>query len=373
MKICYLADASSIHTYRWATYFAKKGYKVSIVSLKRSTFNYQGIDIFLIKKIKSSPNISSHLINFLPVIFQISRARKHIQADIFHALGSTNGWLAALAGFSPLIFTIADPGIFSIPYQRKLSKIYKILNKYSMKKSNLLVCDGENTKEAMIKFGADSRKIRIIRYGVDTEKFRPKEASEEFQKKFFRKNEKIIISIKPLRSECDIETLVRAVPGVLREIPKARFLIVGDGDQKKNLVDLVKSLKISEAVKFIGRVPSEKIPLYLNLADVFVCTSLVETGLASSTAEAMACGLPVVVSDSGDNKIWIKDSENGFVFPLRNSNALAEKIIYSLKDGNFREKAGKINRKLIEEKNNYQKEMEKMEKIYQSFKNERKN
>ncbi len=371
MKICYLADASSIHTYRWVTYFAKKGYKVSIISLKRPTFNYQGIDTFLIKKIKYSPNISSHLVNFLPVIFQISRARKHIQADVFHALGSTNGWLAALVGFSPLIFTIADPGIFSIPYQRKLSKIYKILNKYSMKKSNLLVCDGENTKEAMINLGAYPEKIKIVRFGVDIQKFKPQKMDDKFKESLFGGNFKIVISTKPLRLECDVETLVKAIPEALREIPEARFLIVGDGDQKKNLVNLAKSLKISEAVKFIGRVPSEKIPLYLNLADVFVCTSLVETGLASSTAEAMACGLPVVVSDSGDNRRWIKDKENGFIFPLKGFKTLVREIIYVLGNKSFKEKAGKINRRMIEGKNNYYKEMKKMEKIYQQVANEK--
>ena len=368
MKICYLAGASSIHTFRWANYFRERGHKVSIISLAPSAFDYQGIEIFQIKKIMSNPTLSSHLINFFPIFFQLWQIKRKIKADVFHALGSSNGWLAALVGFHPLIFDIIDPGIFSIPFQRKLPKIYKILNRYALKKADLLVCDGENTKEAMLELGADPQKIKIIRCGVDTEKFKLKKLPNNFKSKFFQENEKIVISIKPLRSECDVETLVKAAPKILKEIPEARFLIVGEGDQKEKLINLANSLGVAQAIKFLGWIQHEDIPLYLNLADVFVSTSLVEGGgLAVSTAEAMACELPVVVSDSGDNKLWIKNGENGFVFPVKDLETLAKYVILLLKNEDLRRKLAKVNRRLIEEKNNYQKEMEKMEKIYENL------
>jgi len=367
MKICYLAGASSIHTFRWANYFRERGHKVSIISLVPSAFDYQGIEIFQIKKIMSNPTLSSHLINFFPIFFQLWQIKRKIKADVFHALGSSNGWLAALVGFHPLIFDIIDPGIFSIPFQRKLPKIYKILNRYALKKADLLVCDGENTKEAMLELGADPQKIKIIRCGVDTEKFKSKKLPNNFKSKFFQENEKIVISIKPLRSECDVETLVKAAPKILKEIPEARFLIVGEGDQKEKLINLANSLGVAQAIKFLGWIQPEDIPLYLNLADVFVCTSLVDSGLASSIAEAMACELPVVVSNSGDNSLFIKNGENGFVFPVKDSETLAKYVILLLKNEDLRRKLAKVNRRLIEEKNNYQKEMEKMEKIYENL------
>jgi glycosyltransferase involved in cell wall biosynthesis len=371
MKICYLADADSIHTYRWVTYFSKKGHEVSLISLKPPCFDYKGVDIFLIKKIKNSPRTSSHFLNFLPILFQINKLKKQIKPDVFHALSSSKGWFAALLALKPLIFTIADPGILPIPYQRKLPLIYKIFNKYAIKKSDLLVCDGENVKSALIKFGASPAKIKIIRYGVDTEKFKPEKPDEELKNKFFTSDDKIIISAKPLRKECDVETLIRAIPSVLKEVPEAKFLIVGDGEEKEKLISLSKSLGISPAIKFIGWISPEDLPKYFNIAKIFVCTSLVETGLASSTAEAMACGIPVVVSDSGDNKIFIKDGENGFIFPPKGSEILAEKLIVLLKNESLWQKFYLTHRKWIEKNNNYQKEMEKMEKIYQELINER--
>jgi glycosyltransferase involved in cell wall biosynthesis len=371
MKICYLADASSIHTYRWVTYFSEKGHEVRLISFKPPRFDYKGVDIFLIKKIKESPQTISHFFNFLPILFQINKLKKHIKSDIFHALSSSKGWFAALTNLKPLIFTIADPGILPIPHQRKLPFIYKILNKYTIKKSDLLVCDGENIKSALIKFGAPSDKIKIIRYGVDIEKFKPQKAKKDFKNELFPFNDKIIISVKPLRKECDVETLIRAISAVLKEIPEAKFLVIGDGEEKENLIDLSKSLGVFSAVKFMGWVSPEDLPDYFNVAKIFVCTSLVETGLASSTAEAVACGIPVVVSDSGDNKIFIKDGENGFIFPLKDSETLAKKLIALLKNENLWQKFYLAHRKWIEKNNNYQKEMEKMEKIYKELINKR--
>ncbi len=98
--------------------------------------------------------------------------------------------------------------------------------------------------------------------------------------------------------------------------------------------------------------------------DVYVSTSLSDAGLAASTAEAMACGLPVVITDFGDNRKWIEDGESGFIVPLKDPKALAEKIIYLLKNKDIRREFGMRNRKIIEEKNNYYREMEKMENSY---------
>ncbi len=367
MHICYIADASSIHTFRWVKYFLQKNHQISIISLKSTTFDYQKAKIFLVKQKKLPLSSLSHFFNFLPILFQIRRFKKQIKPDVFHALGSSNGWLAVFAQCFPLIYTIADPGILDIPFQRKLPKIYKILNQFAIKRTNLLVCDGENIREAMKKLGADPQKIKIVRYGVDVDNFKPQPANKTLKEKFFKENEKIILSVKPLRKECDVETLIRSAPLILKEKPEARFLIVGDGEEKERLIKLAKSLGVLDKIKFVGWVLPEDLPDYYNIADIFVCTSLVETGLAASTAEAMACGLAVVLSDSGDNKLIIKDGENGFIFPCKNSEILAQEIIALLKDEKLRQKFSLAHRKWIEENNNYQKEMAKMEKIYQSF------
>jgi len=363
MKICFIADASSLHTFKWVRFFSGRGYKITIISLRMPAFDYKDIDVFWMKKISSSPNLFSHIINIFPLLFKLIILKNKVKADVYHALGTSNGWLVALVGFKPLIYTIADPGILDIPYQRKLPLIYKLLNKFSIRKSSLLVCDGENIRDALLDVGANDSKIKIIRYGVDVNKFKPKKITNSTNS-----NKRIILSVKPLRKECNVETLLKAIPEVLKRVDDVEFLILGDGEEKNNLIKLSKELKIDKYVKFIGWVDPEKLPKYFNEAKIFVGTSLVETGLASTTAEAMACGVPIIVTDSGDNKLFIKDGENGFIFPPMDYNELAKKLIILLQNEDLWSKFYLSHRKWIEENNNYEKEMEKMEKIYQSFK-----
>lgn len=101
--------------------------------------------------------------------------------------------------------------------------------------------------------------------------------------------------------------------------------------------------------------------------DVYVSTSLSDAEIAANIAEAMVCGLPVIVTDAADNKKWIDNGVNGFVVPVKDPKSLAEKIIYLLQNEDIRKQFGKINTKIIEERNNYYKEMEKMEDIYKEF------
>ncbi len=359
MKICFIADASSLHTFKWIRFFSNKGHEIKIISLKKPVFDYgDKVEVFWIKKLIPVPSLLSHVINIFPVLFQIAVLKKKIKADVYHALGTSNGWLAALVGFKPLIYTIADPGILDIPYQRKLPLTYKLLDKFSIKKSDLLVCDGENVKEALLKLGADNKKIRIIRYGVDIDKFKP-------LREIFKKN--IVLSVKPLRKECNVETLLRAVPEVSKKVDSVEFLILGNGEEKNNLIKLSEKLNIDRYVKFLGWVDPEELPEYFNKAKIFVGTSLVETGLASTTAEAMACGTPIIVTDSGDNKLSIKDGENGFIFSPMDHDELARKLIILLQDKDLWDKFYLSHRKWIEDNNNYDREMKKMEKIYEHF------
>jgi glycosyltransferase involved in cell wall biosynthesis len=135
------------------------------------------------------------------------------------------------------------------------------------------------------------------------------------------------------------------------------------------LKTMAKSLGVIDSIKFVGSIPHDELPYYLTSSDVYVSTSLSDGGIALSTLEAMACEVAPVVTDVGNNKKWIKDGKNGFIIGVKDSKTLAEKIIYLLRNEDVRIKFGNINRKIVEEKQNYVKEMEKMEKLYKDIVN----
>ena len=362
MRICFLANAGSIHTYRWVRFFSQKGHAVFLISLKPPAFSYPGITIFQIKKISLRPRILAHLINFFPAYIQLKKILKGIHFDILHVIGAAGeGWLGVFTGFHPFVVTIGGTDVLINP---KLFKGYELLTRQVLKKADILTCDGRNGEEAMIALGADPQKIRVIHFGVDVDKFKPQTPDTELIRAMVGEGKKVIMSAKPLRSECSVKTLLNAAPIILKDVPDARFLIIGDGEEKDTLQTLAVSLQVADKVVFTGAVPHELLPGYLSVADVYVSTSPVDDGIAMSTAEAMACEVPPVVADCADNRLWIQDGESGFLYPPEDVLRLAEKVIFILKNPDFRKQAGAINRETIETRYNYVREMQKMEAAY---------
>lgn len=301
------------------------------------------------------------------MILNTFRARaliKEIKPDILHAhYAGVNGLLGALSGFHPFVLTAWGSDVLLAAK----SKIKGPFVKYALKKADLITCDAEHMKKSMIKLGVNNSKIEIINFGINTKEFYPDSKDEILIKNLEVPDYKIVISLRSLEPIYDLETLIKAMPPVLKEVPKTYLIIAGEGSQEKELRKLADDLRITKNIGFIGRIPNEELPRYLRMAEVYVSTSLSDGGIAASTAEAMACGLPVIITDVADNKKWVKDGENGFLIPIKNPKILADRIIYLLKNENIGKKFGEINRKIIEEKNNYYKEMEKMEEIYKKL------
>lgn len=129
---------------------------------------------------------------------------------------------------------------------------------------------------------------------------------------------------------------------------------------------------IESSVKFIGDIQFAKLPLYLASADIYVSTSISDSGISASTAEAMATGLPVISTEVGDIRIWIEDGKNGFVISKGDSKALAEDLLFLLDDENRRKLIGQEAHSTIEQRQDYYKEMAKMENIYRELAKEAK-
>jgi glycosyltransferase involved in cell wall biosynthesis len=76
----------------------------------------------------------------------------------------------------------------------------------------------------------------------------------------------------------------------------------------------------------------------------------------------------VIITDFGDNKKWVEDGTNGFLIPLSDPQVLASKIIQLIRNKEMRDKFGQINRQIIEERNDWQKETRKREELYEVLK-----
>jgi len=87
-----------------------------------------------------------------------------------------------------------------------------------------------------------------------------------------------------------------------------------------------------------------------------------------STLEALASGLPVVVTYSGDHALWVQNNVNGFIIPKKDSEMLAKKIVYLLQNDDNRIRFGAASRRIAEEKAGYDIQMKEMTMIYNHLK-----
>ena len=154
---------------------------------------------------------------------------------------------------------------------------------------------------------------------------------------------------------------------MLKSVPDTRFVLVGKGALEEDLRVLTQKLKVSHAVYFIGYLPNDQLPDILSSMDVYVSTSLSDAGIAASTAEAMACELPVVITDSGENGRWVDDEVNGYLVPVTQPQRLAERLIQLLENEPLRNSLGARGRETIHERNDYLIEMDKMDHLYQKM------
>jgi glycosyltransferase involved in cell wall biosynthesis len=155
-----------------------------------------------------------------------------------------------------------------------------------------------------------------------------------------------ILFVGRLVSVKGVQYLIRAMKQVHTKIPDARLIIVGDGEEREMLESLSLQLGIQNYVQFIGEIPHEKVQTYMQQAEVFVLPSLSE-GLPNVIIEAMACGLPIVVSRVGGIPEIITNDTNGYLVEAKDTESIAKYIIVLLEDEKLRKKISDTNKQLV--------------------------
>ncbi len=357
MKICFLASGSSIHSYRWIKYFADKGHDVYWVSLVPSGFRHiENVDFH------KGKSFSIKALSVVAATTKIRKLLRGIKPDIVHAhYSGSYGLIGALSGYHPFVVTAwGSDVLITARFSLKKAAV-----RYALNSADVVTCDADHMREEMIRLGIAPGRIRIVYFGTDVEQFCPERRKVALRAELAVGDSPLIISLRSLEPVYDVRSLIEAAPLVLKEFTNAKFVVAGSGSEKERLKMLAGSLGVTESVVFVGQIPNDELPVYLASSDVYVSTSLSDAGLAASTAEAMACGLPVVVTDSGENRLWVEDSQNGYVVRVRDPAMLAERILCLLRDRELRMEFGQRGRQIIESRNSYAAEMAKMERIYQ--------
>ena len=198
---------------------------------------------------------------------------------------------------------------------------------------------GEFTQRAISRSLSKTAAQQMVKIapGIDVDHFCPQD-STALRKELKLENKRVIVSVGRLVHRKGQDHLIQALPQILKSVPDAHILMVGQGPYLSHLQKLVARYNLMDHVSFIGRIQYAQLPQYICAGDIFAMPSrsrffgLEVEGLGIVYLEASACGLPVIAGSSGGAPDAVLDGVTGFVVDGENDGAIAAAAIRLLND-----------------------------------------
>ena len=213
---------------------------------------------------------------------------------------------------------------------------------------------GEFTRSAISKGLTAKAQASMVKIapGIDVEHFIPTDATV-LRNSLGLSDKKVIVSVGRLVHRKGQDHLIEAMPEILKSIPQAHLLLVGEGPYREHLQTLVKKHNLEASVTFIGRIQYKDLPTYICVGDIFAMPSrsrlmgLEVEGLGIVYLEASSCGLPVLAGDSGGAPDALVQNETGLVVNGTDDQQIAKAAIKLLTNIELSKKMGLAGRQWI--------------------------
>lgn len=372
MRICYLSKeyppkvngGVGVYTYEMAHLLSKRGHQVYVLTQQHDDLencSQDGVNIIKVPPLRLPffDKIRENLRNFverLEYSYSVSKKLSELvhqeKIDIVESCEARAEafWYYLFRNKPPLVIRLHTPeGLIFKWNQSPKNLDYKLINKleeFWILRARKIV----GISEAIIDVTSRYYKynfngVSLIPNPINTEIFSP-----PFKKDSNKRGQFQIVYIGRLEFRKGVHVLVKAIPRILKIIPKTKFIFIGnDCGMEKLLLEKISQFKCEDNVVFLNQVAREELIEYYYQSDICVIPSLWEN-FPYVCLEAMACATPILASEAGGLPSLIKNKVNGVLFPAGSSRDLADAAIYLLKDEKLRNRLGKAARKDCEEK-----------------------
>jgi len=352
-KICFLADAHSIHTRKWVQYFSEIYNEIYIISMRETDYVYEtNVHVHVLR------SSDTNKLGYFLLIKDVKKLVKLINPDILHSHYATSyGLFGRMCNFHPFVISVWGSDVYEFP---KGNKAKKMLLKYILKGADKVCSTSYNMADETKKYY--NKEIIITPFGVDINKFK-------CNTPILNSNCITIGVIKGLEKIYGLNYLIEGFAQFTRKYrgnKYLRLLIVGDGTQRIKLETLVKNLDISSKVIFTGKIDNEKVPEYINMMDI-VCLPSLSESFGVSAVEACACGRPIIATEVGGLKEIIFDNYNGFVIKSESSQDIELKLMKMIENEAQMKEFSQNARKLVLEKYNWYENAKVMNDTYKTL------
>jgi glycosyltransferase involved in cell wall biosynthesis len=359
--VLYFTRGFGPHDYRFLSTLTTTNYEIAYIPL------FEGASRGVIAKLPEGvehhePLVRGNVLewNYIPgTIREFRRRLDVIQPDLIHAGPiHLSAAITAIAGFHP--FVAMSWGSDLLHEARKLW--VAAVSRFTLGRSDAFVGDCNAVERKAIKLGMNSNRIVLFPWGTDLEHFSPGRSSA-LREELGWEDAFILISTRSFEPFYGVDLIIKALIRAAERRPGLRLLLLGEGSQRSLYKRWLADAGVEKYVHFAGIVPREDLPTYYRAADLYLSASYSD-GSSVSLLEAMACGLPVLVSDIPGNREWVEPEINGWLFRSGEVDSLVRSIDCVCKSENLKN-MGRSSRRVAEQRANWNYNFPKLLEAYQ--------
>lgn len=260
-----------------------------------------------------------HWLDLPSYLHDMQRVLRQIQPDLVHAgpLQST-GWIASLSGFHPLLGMSWG---FDLMQDAQRNGLMRQITRTVLSRLDWLFADCQAVLDKAAELGYDLHRSTRFPWGVDLTQYSPGKSSA-LRERLGWQEATICFCNRSWEPKYGVDVVAKAFVQTAKSLPNMRLILAGSGSQRKMIEQILREGDVLDRVYFAGQIPNTELPEWYRAADVYISASHTD-GSSVSLMEALACGLPVVVSDIPSNLEWVENGEQGWLFTDRNVDELA--------------------------------------------------
>lgn len=251
-----------------------------------------------------------------------------IKPDLVHAGPIQScGMIAALARFHPLMVMSWGSDML---LEADRDPQARWMTRFALQSADWFVCDCDAVEQKMHKFALIGHD-RVVKFpwGIDLKQFQAGRSKLALREKLgWSADAVIVLSTRSWEPIYAIDVLLKAFHIALRQESRLRLVLLGGGSQEGHVKHLVKEYSLTSFIHMPGKVAHEWLPEYFRFADVYVACTFCD-GSSISLLEALATGLPVVVTNAFGNREWVTPGTNGRLCESGNAQAFAEGVLWA--------------------------------------------
>lgn len=362
MKIIYFSKNYTPHDYRFLSSLAKTEHEVFFLQLEANHRQTEDRPIpENVRQILWAGGKREFRWRDVPrLTLDLRRIIRAIQPDLIHAGPIQNcAFLVALSGFRHLL---AMSWGYDLVMDADKSAWMRWVTRYTLRRSAFFTCDANVTREKAIAFGVKPENTVVFPWGVDLQYFMPKTFKRSNVRTF------TLFCSRTWEVIYGVDVLAAAFVKVASVNPDVNLILLGGGSQGANIRKILMNGGVMERVHFGGQVSQRDLPRWYHMADIYISPSHVD-GTSVTLLEALASGLPCLVSDIPGNRDWVEEGVNGWLFRDGDADDLAEKIMLAIQSRRAWGKMGKAARKTAEERADWRKNFGTLLEAYEKVKN----